>query len=124
MSVSDNYWVDKMFVQMIDKFDSALIARSTNGDVIENRKMLNILTQPDSARVRTNRHTEFRRHQQNRDDFVDARQTTAVQLTKTDGICLKELFEHYTVLTMFAGRHADRRKGAGDCGVTENIVGT
>ena len=43
-----------------------------DGDVVEDREVLHILAQPDAAGVRAYRHAELRRHQQHRQDLVDA----------------------------------------------------
>src|SRR5204862_6563013 len=90
-SVPYDYRVDKMFVQMIDVFDPPPVERTAHCDIVEDRKMLDILAKADAAGMRTNGHAKFRSHQQDRDHFVHTGETTAVDLTEIDSTGLQQL---------------------------------
>src|SRR4030095_2357007 len=105
--------MDKVLVQVIDVFNNSIIKASTDGDVVENRQMLNVLAQADTTSVRTNRHAKLRRHQYHCHHLVHAAQAATIDLAKLDCARLHQLFEHHTILTVFASRHSDRCDGAG-----------
>src|SRR4029077_9565430 len=56
--------------------------------------------------------------------LVQAAKPGTVNLTKIDRLCLQQLFEHYSIMTMFARCHADWRDRFANCSMAENIVGT
>src|SRR5438034_4523893 len=91
--------MDEVFVQMIDILKHSILERSTHSDVVEYGEMLHIFAQADTACVRANRDAKLCRHQQYCKDFVDAPETTAVDLTKANCSGLQKLLEHHTVVT-------------------------
>ena len=96
-----------MFVQMIDILRNPIVERCAYGDIVEERKMLNVLAQPDPAGMGTDRHTEFRRHENHGEHFVDPSQPTTVDLTEADRVRLQKLFEDDAILAGFAGGDTD-----------------
>src|SRR4051812_6755521 len=85
--------------------------------------MLDIFANTHSARMRANGNSEFRSHQQYGEHFVDAAESATVNLAITDCARLQELFEHYTVMTMFPGRYTDGVDGTCYAGVSKNVIG-
>ena len=57
--------------------------------------------------MRTDRHAELGRHQDDRQILVDAAQPAAVDLAEVDGAGLKQLLEEDTVRAVLAGGHAN-----------------
>lgn len=98
---------DEMFVQVIDEFGDAAFERAADADVVEYRLVLDIFTKSDASGVRADGDTEFGRKEENGYDFVHPCKATGVDLTIVDGISLEQLFEHDSIVTMFAGGHAD-----------------
>jgi len=103
-----------MFVQMIDVFDDAIFEGRAYGNVIEERKVLNVFAQTDAAGVWTHRNSKLCRHQHYGQHFVHARETATIDLTEADRFGLEELFEDHTVLARLARGYADRRQRFGD----------
>src|SRR5258705_8521544 len=64
--------VDEMLVQVVDELAYAVVERRADGDVVEHRNVLCVLAEADAARVRTDRHAELRREQDNCEHFVHA----------------------------------------------------
>ena len=106
-AVVDPDGIDEMLVQVINVFDDPALQRATDSDIVEHREMLYIFAEPYPAGVRTDRNTKLCRQQQNSQHFVDAANTTGVDLADANGICLKELLEEYAVLHHLAGRDLD-----------------
>src|SRR5258706_906332 len=109
---------------MIDIFDSSAFERPTHGNVIKNRKMLDVFAKPNTSGVRTNRYAEFRGHKKHGNYFVHSGKTTAVDLTKVDRASLQQLLEHHPVVTMFSGRDSYRCHSLTDDSVAENVIRT
>src|SRR5579875_87984 len=80
-SVPNPHRMAKMLMQMIDKFDHAILKAAGHRQIIKHRKVLNVFAKPDTSRVRTNRNTELRGHQQDCQVLVHARNAAAVDLT-------------------------------------------
>src|SRR3954453_18594250 len=55
--------VDEVLVQVVDELAYPVVERAAEGDVVEDRDVLGVLAEPDSARVRADRHAELRREQ-------------------------------------------------------------
>src|SRR4051794_17592121 len=85
--------------------------------------MLYVFAKTDSAGMRANGHSEFRSHQQHCEHFVDSTKAATVDLAVTDSAGLQELFEHYTVMTVFPCRYANRAHGPRYSGVSKDVVG-
>src|SRR4051812_42270993 len=85
--------------------------------------MLNVLAEANAARMRTYRDAVFCRHQQHRDNLVDARESTTVDLAEINSLGLQQLLEHHSIVTMLAGRNAYRPNGFPYRGMAENVVG-
>src|SRR5258708_39852790 len=64
--------VDEVFVQVVDEFARAVFQRSADRDVVEDRQVLDVLTESDAAGVRADGYTELRRQQQDGQHLVDA----------------------------------------------------
>src|SRR5438552_446237 len=105
---------DEVFMKMIYVFQYAILQRPTDGDIVEDRKMLYILTQAHSTSMWTNRHPELCRHEQHGQHLIDAAQATAIDLAETNGAGLQQLLVHDAAVAVFAGGHPDRRNRAGD----------
>src|SRR5215831_10120921 len=116
------YRIHKVFVQVIDIFDDAVFERRTNRNVIEERKMLHVFTETYAPGVRANRNAKLGRHQDDRQDFVDAGEPAAVDLTKTYCVRLQQLFEDDAVLAGLARSYPDGRDGPGDFRMAQNVV--
>src|SRR5579871_3809913 len=84
--------------------------------------MLHVLAQADAAGVRADRNAELCGHQHDGEVFVDAGDSAAIDLADIDSSGLKELLEHDTVVTVFAGGDSCGRGFAANAGVTEDIV--
>src|SRR5215813_526771 len=122
MSVVDRHRVNKVLVKVIDKFYSSIFERAANSDVIEDREMLDVFAKTYTSRVRANGHAEFCSHQQDRDNLVNAGKSATVDLAKIDRTGLKQLLEHHTIVTMFAGCDPNRRHRLPNGRMTENVV--
>ena len=46
-------------MQVVDPFDDAILGGPADGDVVEHREVLDVLTEADPARVRTDRDPEL-----------------------------------------------------------------
>src|SRR6266496_6801490 len=108
---------------MVDIFDDSILQRGAHGNVIEQRKVLHILAQPDAARVRAYWYLELRSHQQDGEHFVYAAETTAINLAKPDGFGLQQLLEDHAILAVLPSCHSDGRQGFGNFRVTEYVIG-
>src|SRR5581483_676935 len=113
----------EVLVQVIDVLDVAIVDGPADRDVVEHREMLDHLAEADAARVRAHRHAELRREQQDRDVLVDATDAARVDLDDVQGAGLQHLLEQDPVVPVLATRDADRRDGAADRGVAEDVVG-
>jgi len=106
---------------MIDVFDDSILKRRAHRDVIKQRQMLHVFAKPDAAacgQTGTPNFAAIRSTPAPR----SLRQTTTVDLTKTD--CLPaEAVEDDAVLTSFAGGHTDRRQRLRDLRMPEHVIG-
>ena len=73
-----------MLVQVVDPLDDAVLERAADGDVVEEREVLDVLAEADAARVRADRDAELRRQQQHRDRLVHAADAARVELADVD----------------------------------------
>src|SRR4051812_1753608 len=80
--------INKMLVQMVHVLSDATFERRTHRDVVEERKVLYVFAQPDTAGMRTNRHAEFFGHEDDRQDLVHSAQTTTVDLAEANRLRL------------------------------------
>src|SRR5581483_5178772 len=115
--------VDEMLVQVVDELADTVLERGADRDVVEHRHVLRVFTQPDAACVRTDRNSELRREQDDREHFVHSSEPAAVQLASIDCAELEELLEDDAVLHVLAGRDAHRRDRRPDALVPEHVVG-
>src|SRR5437899_12718346 len=81
--------VHKMLVQVGGVLDHAVLQRTANRDVVEEREMLHIFTQANTARVWADRDAELGGHEKNRQDLVYPADATSIDLADTDGVGLK-----------------------------------
>ena len=58
-SVADNYATEKVFVQMVDLVNHAVMHRGGDAQIVEHREMLHVLAKTYSASVRTHGNLEF-----------------------------------------------------------------
>src|SRR5499427_10078578 len=123
VSVADHHRVDEVLVQVLDVLENPVLERAAHRDVIKERDVLHILAESDAAGVRADRNAELRRHEEDCKYLVESPQAAAVELAEPDGLRLKELLEHDTVLAVLAGRDRDRRDRTRDGGMAENVVG-
>jgi hypothetical protein len=107
---------------MVHVLDDAVFQRCAHTQVVEDGEVLNVFAEAHASGVRANRNAEFRRHQEDRQDLVDAAQAAGVDLTEVDGPGLHHLLEDHPVLALFAGSDADRRDGSRDGCVAEHVV--
>src|SRR5689334_4587043 len=113
-----------MFVKVINIFDNSAFQRATDSNIVEHREMLHILAQSHPAGMRADGNTEFRRQQQNCQDFVDASNTTCIDLADAERIGLKELLEEDAVLHHLARGDLYWSHCLGDGSMAEHIVWT
>src|SRR5690242_11969402 len=102
--------------------DHAVLQRATDGNVVEDRKMLHVFTQADTARVWADRDTEVGCHQEYRQHFIDTTHAAGIDLANANGVRLKELLENDTILHMLSGGNTNRRNGACNGGVSKYII--
>src|SRR6185436_1126643 len=94
-----------------------------NRYVIENRKVLDVLTQTYSASMGTNRNAKLRRHEQYGEHFINSSEATAVYLAEVDRSGLQQLFEHYAVVTVFTRSDCERSDRSRNGCVAQDVVG-
>ena len=104
----DDDGILEVLVKVIHVLDHAVLDRPGDGDVVEEREMLDVLAQADAPGMRAHRDALLRRHEHDGQVLVDASETTAVDLAESDGIRLEKLFEDHAVVTVLPGRDADR----------------
>src|SRR5258708_11599978 len=114
--------VDEVFVQVVDEFARTVFQGSADRDVVEDRQVLDVLTESDAAGVRADGHTELRRQQQDGQHLVDATQPAAADLAEVDRLRLHQLLEHHAVLDVLAGRDAARLYRFADAAVAQHVV--
>jgi len=87
-------------------------------------QMYNVLTQTNTASMRTNRHAKFLRHQQYTQYLSNTRKPAGIDLANIDSSRLKKLFECYSVVCVLAcgNSNAVRREGLAYGGVSKNVI--
>src|SRR4029453_6823873 len=119
---ADDAGIHEVFMQVIDELGDPIIHPAGHAQEVEHREMLDELAEPDAACVWTDRDSELRRHQDDRQVLVDAAETAAVDLAEVDGFSLEELLENNPVLRVLAGGDANRTYTLPDCGVPGHVV--
>src|SRR5258708_5273746 len=114
--------LDEVLGEVTDVPARAVLERPAHGDEAEDREVLDVLPQAAPAGVRTDRDSELRRHQQHREDLVDATQATAVDLAEVDRLRLEELLEDDSVLHVLTRRDPDRADGLANGTVAEDVI--
>ncbi len=96
---------------------------AAHADVVDDRQVLDQLAQPDAAGVgQTGTPNSAAISSTARTSFTPPRRQASIwQIESAAG--LEELLEHHPVVDVLAGRDADRRHGAGDRRVAEDVVG-
>src|SRR5258708_7796380 len=112
-----------MLVQVIGEFDHPIVERAAHTDVIDQRNVLTVFAETDSSRMRTYRHTELRREQQDGKRLAEAAETAIVELAEIDRTGLHQLLEHHAIGRMLSGRDSYRLNRAANRRVTEHVVG-
>ena len=110
-------------MEVVDVLDHPALERAADAHVVDDRQVLDQLAQSDAAGVRADRDAELGRHEQDRQDLVDAAEPAGVDLADADRLGLQQLLEHHPVVDVLAGRDPDRRHGPGDRRVAEDVVG-
>src|SRR5262245_27093170 len=124
MTLTNDYRIEEVFMQMIDVLENTVLKRPAGADIVENGEVLHILAQAYPAGVWADGNTEFGGHQDDSQCFIDASQAAAVDLTEADRLRLEKLLENDPFMTMLSGRHSDRSDCFGDSRVTKNVVRT
>lgn len=73
-----------MLVQVSREFAQAVFQRTAYANKINHRQVLDVFTQTDTSRMRTDRNPEFGGQQQDCQHFVHAAQSTTINLTDAD----------------------------------------
>ena len=112
-----------MLVEVVDELGDPAVQAARDGDVVEDRQVLDELAQADAAGVRADRDAELRGHQHTAriSLTLPSRQESSWQKSIASG--LEHLLEQHPVHAVLAGRHPDRGDGPADRGVTEHVVG-
>ena len=63
-----------MLMEVVHVLEHAVLERAADRDVVEHGEVLHVLAQADAAGVRAHGDAERRRHEQDREHFVDAAQ--------------------------------------------------
>src|SRR5215469_3407979 len=79
----------KMFVQVGGVFNHTVLERATDGDVVEEREMLHIFTQPNAACMGTDRDAEPGGHEKDSQNLVYPADATGIDLADANGVGLK-----------------------------------
>src|SRR4029077_20944119 len=116
--------VYEVLVQVVDVLADTVVEGTADGDVVEQRQVLDVFAHADSAGMRAHRHPELGGQQQDGDHLVDTAQPAAVDLAEVDRSRLHELLEHHAVVDVLAGGHADGRDRVTYAAVAEHIVWT
>ena len=123
--IADPAGLDEVFVQVIDELAHAVLQGGADAGIVDHRDVLDEFAEPDTPRMRTDRHTELRREQQHGEVLVYAAETAGINLAEGDRACLQQLLEEDSVHPVFSGRHADpeRLHRAGNGGMPQDVVG-
>src|SRR5258708_15379072 len=105
---------------MIDVFAHPVLEAATHGDVVEDRKVLNVFAESHSAGVWAYWHTELRGHEHHGQRLIDAGHAATVELQEADGLRLQKLLEQDPVLADLASGEGHRGDGPGDRGVGQD----
>ena len=112
----------KVLMQVVDVFDHAVLQAAADPDVVEDREVLDMFAESDTAGVRADRYAAFGGHEEHGEDLVDSSEPTTVDLDELDCFGLQELFEQHAVLAALPGGHPDGSDGPGDGRMAENII--
>src|ERR687893_3028002 len=118
----DLHRVNEVLVEVIHVLEDSVLERGSDGDVVEDGEVLDVLAQSDATCVRADGHAELRSHQEHGDDLVDAAETAGIYLAERDGIGLQELLENDAVLAVLARGDADRCNRLGYASVAKDVV--
>src|SRR4029077_2595334 len=119
---ADSERVDKVLWQVVDVPAHPVLERGANRYVVEDREVLDVLTQTHPTGVRADRNAELSGEDQHCQDLVDSTEAAAVDLTEVDCPRLQELLEHHPVLHVFASRDSYRCDRLADALVPEYVV--
>ena len=114
--------VHEVLMQVINIFDHAVLQTATDPDVVEDREVLDMFAESDTAGVRADRHAALGGHEEYGENLVDAAEPTTVDLNELDCFGLQELLEQHAVLAALPGGHPDGSDGPGDGRMAENII--
>src|SRR4029079_4855508 len=121
-AAAHHHRIDEMLVQVIDELGDAVVHARRHRQKVPHRQVLHQFAEPDAARVRADRDSELRRHQDDGEILVHAAQAAAVDLAEADGAGLQELFEEHAVGAVLAGGDADWRHRPRDRRMAEHVV--
>src|SRR5713101_4377271 len=116
--------IDEMLMEVVDVLADAVAQGAAYRDVVEDRQVLHVLTEPDATGVRAHRNSELGREQQHRQHLVDAAQPAAVDLAEIDRAGLQQLLEDHAVLHVLTGGDASGLDGRANALVTKDVVRT
>src|ERR1700690_4678589 len=104
----DDNRVAKVLVKVVHVLDHPPIQAAADGDVVEWREVLDVLTQAYAARMWADRHAEPGGQEQDRNDLVDAAQPARIDLADRDRLSLEQLLEHDSVVDVLPRGDPDR----------------
>src|SRR5260370_7189204 len=116
--------LQEVLVQVIDVLENAILQRSRDTNVVDEREVLRELAEAHATRVGADGNPELGCHEHHREKLVNATDPAAVDLTEPDGPRLKQLLENYAVLARFAGRDAYGAHRLADPCVAHNLLPT
>src|SRR5215510_2254754 len=105
MPLTNDYRIEKVFMQVIDVLKDAILQGAAGTNIVEYCEVLHILAQSYPTGVRANGNIEFGSHQDDRQCFINPPQAATVDLTEADRLSLEELLKNDPVMTMLSGRH-------------------
>ena len=112
----------EVLVEVLGVLGHAVLERAADADEVERGEVLHVLAEADASRVRAHRNVEVIGEEDRGDHLVHAAEAAAVDLQHVDRARLQELLHHDAVVTVLAGRDADRADRAGDARVAEDVV--
>lgn len=124
--VLDGCRMQEMLMQTVNVLQNTLLA--ADNDVIDCAKMLCVLRQANTTRVRNDLDAKLAGQQQDGEDLVDTADTASIWLQDGKGTCLEELLEDNTVLAHLTGGNTDGAmrsvsESLANSGVTKDIIG-
>ena len=102
-AVADDARVDEGLVQVVHVLDHPPAHGAGDADEVEDRLVLGVLAEADSAGVRADRHAELCREEQHGHDLVHAPQPARVNLAVRLRAALEQLLEDDPVWAVLAG---------------------